>query len=205
MSRRETERKNFRRALIPGLVLSLVAHGLALGLLAFDVPLWPSDAEDATREERAERYTERSLEVVALRSPRSSPASPAEEAAAAEASARAAEASTAAPSVRSPSTPSVSAEPVEAPTVVLAVVAERRDERRLSATDLAGMFPGRSQVPKPTSRAARKASGEARDVGDRFEAIGGARNAGPRGGGCTTNPGSLINRRIPSDLTAGGS
>lgn len=54
------------------------------------------------------------------------------------------------------------------------------------------------------SAAAREVSGEPRDVGDRFEGAGGTRRAGPSGGGCTANTGTIIDRRFPRGLAGGG-
>lgn len=209
MSRRELERRKYREALVPGLVLSAVAHALLLGLGTFGVPPWTDGEADREARERAERWKEESIEVVTVRLAQARTAA---ESRAGEASTRAgtAEAPTAAASaaeastIRTPSSPAVALEPVDAASPVSALRAERREEERLSASDLASLFPGRSEMPKPTSRAARETSGEARDAGDRFRAVGGTRRAAPRGGGCVVRPGSAINRRLPQGITIGG-
>lgn len=212
MSRRQEERASFRRAWTAGLAVSVAAHALLLALGAVGVPLWPDDESAAEeREERGERWEERSLQVVSVRAAGADAASASDAAAPSEASARSVAASGgeagAVPAVRRPETASLDVEPARVPTVAVTMPAEVREEERLSATELAGMFPGRDRMPRPTSRAAREASGPARDVGDRFEGIsrGGTRSAGPRGGGCVVNPGSLINRRLPRGLPFGGS
>ena len=207
MSRREVERRKFRQALVPGLVLSVLAHVLLLGLGGVGVPTWTDTPPDRTPQDRADEWKEESLEVVTLR-PRptraartagssaagaSSPARPAERAAA----------SAPAPVVRTPASPALAAEPVDVPSVRVAVRAEERDER-LSASDLAALFPGRSEMPRPTSRAAREASGETHDAGDRFRGVRGTQRAAPRGGGCIVRPGTAINRRFPEGITIGG-
>lgn len=203
MSRRDVERRKFRQALVPGLVLSALAHALLLGLGGFDVPAWTDAPPDRTREARAEEWEEESLEVVRVRARSSRPANgPAADATSARPVERAA-ASAPAPVVRAPSAPALAAEPVDVPSVVVAVRAEEREER-LSASDLAALFPGRSEMPRPTSRAAREASGEARDIGDRFRGVRGTQRAGPRGGGCIVRPGTAINRRFPEGITIGG-
>lgn len=206
MSRRELERRKYREALVPGLVLSAVAHALLLGLGTFGVPSWTDGEADREARERAERWKEESIEVVTVRP---APARTAAESRAGEAPARAGSAEAAASAavastIRTPSSPAVALEPVEAASPVVALRAERREEERLSASDLASLFPGRSEMPKPTSRAAREVSGEARDAGDRFRAVGGTRRAAPRGGGCVVRPGSAINRRFPQGITIGG-
>lgn len=203
MSRREMERRKFRQALVPGLVLSAVAHVLLLGLGGFGFPTWTEAPPDRTREDRVEEWEEESLEVVRVRARSSRPANgPAAGATSARPAERAA-ASAPAPVVRVPSAPALAAKPVHVPSVVVAVRAEEREER-LSASDLAALFPGRSEMPSPTSRAAREASGEPRDAGDRFRGVRGTRRAGPRGGGCVVRPGTAINRRFPEGITIGG-
>lgn len=206
MSRREVERRKFRQALVPGLVLSAVAHVLLLGLGGFGVPTWTDAAPDRTREDRADQWEEESLEVVRVRPRPTRVARTAGSPAAGATSARPAEraaASAPAPAVRATAAPALAAEPVDVPSVMVAVRAEERDER-LSASDLAALFPGRSEMPRPTSRAAREASGEARDAGDRFRGVRGTQRAGPRGGGCIVRPGTAINRRFPEGITIGG-
>ena len=204
MSRREVERRKFRQALVPGLVLSAVAHVLLLGFGGFGVPTWTEAPPDRTREDRAEEWEEESLEVVRIRRARPSRAAggPAAGATSTRPAERA-EASASAPVVRAPSAPALAAKPVDVPSVVVAVRAEEREER-LSASDLAALFPDRSEMPRPTSRAAREASGEPRDAGDRFRGVRGTRRAGPRGGGCIVRPGTAINRRFPEGITIGG-
>lgn len=207
MSRREVERQKFRQALVPGLVLSAVAHVLLLGLGDFGIPAWTEAEPDRDRQERAREWEEETLEVVTVQprpvraaraagSPASgatSPARPAETAAT----------SAPAPAVRAPSAPALAADPVDVPAVMVAVRARERDER-LNASDLAALFPGRSETPKPTSRAAREASGETGNAGDRFRGVRGTQRAGPRGGGCVVRPGTAINRRFPEGITIGG-
>lgn len=207
MSRRQMERRKYREALVPGLVLSAVAHALVLGMATFGVSL-PEDTDDAA-EDRAERWEENSVQLVSVR-PRSAPSAEARSAAGArandDAAAEADAAAVAAPRVRAAaSAPVVATERVDAPLVAVRIRGERRQEGRLSATQLAGMFPGGDQMPRPTSRAAREASGEHRDVGDRFRALGGTQRAGPSGGGCTVAPGAIIDRRFPQGITIGGS
>lgn len=215
MSRRELERRKYREALVPGLVLSAFVHVLLLGLGTFDVPPWNDAGPDRELRERSERWKEQSMELVTLRpaSGLAAAESPAARAASgAEAGKEAATAERApAIRIRPPSTSSVVLEPVTAPSPVFAVRLERlerqedEEDRRLSASDLAALFPGRNETPRPTSRAAREASGEARDVGDRFRSVGGTRRAAPRGGGCVVRPGTAINRRFPEGITIGGS
>lgn len=204
MTRREVERRKFREALVPGLVLSAVAHLAILGLGAFEVPGWESAAPDREREARAEEWEEKSLEVVTLRPrPNRRASSPEAGAASAHRPSETAAAGAAAPTVRTPSASSLAAEPVDVPTVALAVPTHETEER-LSASDLAALFPGRSETPKPTSRAAREASGETGNAGDRFRGVRGTQRAGPRGGGCVVRPGTAINRRFPEGITIGG-
>lgn len=203
MSRREMEREKYREALVPALIVSAVVHALVLGLGVYGVSM--PEADDRSAEERAERWEENSIHVVSVR-PRSSRAVAQRAGGGAPARASGAAAvSVAAPSVRDPSVAAVSTErvrAVEAAPVVLRT--ERRERERLSATELAGMFPGGDQMPRATSRAAREVSGEPRDVGDRFRALGGTRRAGPRGGGCTVGPGAIVDRRFPQGITIGG-
>lgn len=203
MSRREMERRKFRQALVPGIVLSLLAHVVLLGLGSFGLPAWTEADSNRDQQERAREWEEESLEVVNLRSRAARGAkSPAAAASSARPAERMASGAPAA-AVRAPSSPAVAAEPVDVPSVMVVVAAEEREER-LSASDLAALFPGGSEMPKPTSRAAREASGESRDAGDRFSGAGGTRRAGPRGGGCVVRPGTAINRRFPEDITIGG-
>lgn len=217
MSRRELERRKFREALVPGLVLSAVAHALVLGLGHFGAPSWQPDEAPDRPEEVADRWQDRSLRVVATRS---EPAPAAESRAASAAATSDGAPSRAAPSAadaggadapapRTPSRPvstGVALEPVEAPSADVALAAEGSgDEGRLTATDLAELFPSDGEMPEPASRAAREASGPARDVGDRFGAVGDTRRAAPRGGGCVVRPGAVINRRFPEGITVGGS
>lgn len=206
MSRRELERRKYREALVPGLVLSALAHVLLLGLGTFDVPPWSDAGPDRDVRERAERWKEQSMELVTLRAATETPAAVAASGAGAakESAARVERA----PAVRPPSTSSVALEPVTVPSPVITARLERQEDeedRRLSASELAALFPGRNETPRPTSRAAREVSGEARDVGDRFRAVGGTRRAAPRGGGCVVRPGAAINRRFPEGITIGGS
>lgn len=215
MSRRELERRKFREALVPGLVLSAVAHALVLGLGHFGPPSWQPDEAPERPEEVADRWQDRSLRVVATRS---EPAPAAESRAASGAATSDGAPSRAAPSAAdaggadapAPRTPSrtagVTVEPVEAPSADVSLAAEGDgEEGRLTATDLAELFPGDGEMPEPASRAAREASGPARDVGDRFEAVGDTRRAAPRRGGCVVRPGAVINRRFPEGITVGGS
>lgn len=217
MSRRELERRKFREALVPGLVLSAVAHALVLGLGHFGAPPWQPEEAPERPDEVADRWQETSLRVVATRH---EPAPAAESGAAtAEATsdvatsrpaptgADAGAADGAAP--RTPARPATNGpapEPVEAPRADLRLAAEGDgEEEQLTATDLAELFPGDGEMPRPASRAAREASGPARDVGDRFGTVGDTRRAAPRGGGCVVRPGALINRRFPEGITVGGS
>lgn len=207
MSRREAERRKFRQALVPGLVLSVLAHVLLLGLGDVGIPAWTDAGPDRDRQERAREWEEESLEIVTVR-PR--PARAAAEggipAAGASSPARAAERAEAlapAPAVRAPSASAPAPEPVDVPVVTVAVQVEERDDR-LSASDLAALFPGRSETPNPTSRAAREASDETGDAGDRFRGVRGTQRAGPRGGSCIVRPEGAINRRFPQDITIGG-
>lgn len=205
MSRRDAARRQYRRALVPGLVLSAVAHALVLGLLALDVPLREDPRDRAVKP--ADRAQETGLEVVALRQrdarrPASTPGDGA--APPAETGERASEAAVRAPAVRTPPSREMVTERVEAPAGAVPVPMDERREERLGAAELAALFPGSDEVPRPTSRAAREASGEPRDVGDRFQAVGGTQRAGTRGGGCTVTPGTAINRRFPQDLEFGG-
>lgn len=198
------ERRKFRQALIPGIVLSLAAHLLLLGLGNFGLPSWTDTDSNRDREERAHEWADRSLEVVNLR-PRAvrKARNPAAGAASSDRRADRAASSAPAPAVRAPSSPARAAEPVDVPSVMVAVAAEEGEER-LSASDLAALFPGGSEMPKPTSRAAREASGESRDAGDRFAGARSTRRAGSSGGGCVVRPGTAINRRFPEDITIGG-
>lgn len=203
MSRREMEREKYREALVPALIVSAVVHALVLGLGVYGVPM--PEADDGSAEERAERWEENSIHVVSVR-PRSSRAAAqrADGGAPARASG-AASTAVAEPSVRDPSVAAVSTERVRAVEAVpVALRTETRERERLSATELAGMFPGGDQMPEATSRAAREVSGEPRDVGDRFRTLGGTRSAGPRGGGCTVGPGAIVDRRFPQGITIGG-
>lgn len=205
MDRRDDTRRRYRRALVPGLVLSIVAHALLLGLGGLDVPL--RDGDDRADRERAERHREPSLKVVAIRPSEAPPEATASSEASSpvRAPSRSAAASDAPPAgVRSPAAPTFAAEPVPVPTAAPVLGADGRRDERLTATELASLFPGSDQTPRPTSRAARRVSGEHRDVGDRFQGAGGARRVGPRGGSCTANPGTIIDRRLPRDVTAGG-
>lgn len=201
MTRREVERRKFRQALVPALAVSALAHLVLLGLGAFEIPGWEPTPDRAQQEARAEQWQERSLEVVNVRpAAERSAAGPTSDAASAE---RSSGASAAAPTVRTPSAPRLAAEPVEVPSVVVALRAEETEER-LSASDLAALFPGRSEMPRPTSRAAREASGEPSTLGDQFRGVRGTQRAGARGGGCVLRPGTAINRRFPEDIILGG-
>lgn len=204
MSRREMERRKFRQALVPGIVLSLLAHLVLLGLGNFGLPAWTNADSNRGHQEQAREWEEERLEVVNLRSRAVRAAkSPAAGAASSARPAERVASSSAAPAVRAPSSPALAAEPVDVPSVMVVVAAEEQEER-LSASDLAALFPGGSEMPKPTSRAAREASGEFRDAGDRFSGARGTRRAGARGGGCVVRPGTAINRRFPEDITIGG-
>lgn len=204
MSRRERTKRQYRRALVPGLVLSVVAHALVLGLGGFDVPLW--DDGETAEEDRVERFEESSLQVVAIRSPTAARQRASDDAGEAGSPLRsvARPSGAAAPAVRPPSSRNVTVEPVRRPTAVPTLRPDERRRGRLSATDLATLYPGSNEMPRPTSRAAREASGEHRDVGDRFEAVGGTRRAGPSGGSCTGAPGAIVDRRFPQDIPSGG-
>lgn len=212
MTRREVERRKFRQALVPGLVLSAVAHLALLGLGAVEVPGWETTEPDREREASAEEWEERSLEVVTLRPrPDRGASSPAARARSAPRPPESSAASAGpAPEVRPPSASSAAAERVDVPAVAIAVSRQETEEEtseadeRLSASDLAALFPGRSETPKPTSRAARAASGEPRSIGDQFRGVRGTRRAGARGGGCVVRPGTAINRRFPEGITIGG-
>lgn len=206
MTRREVERRKFRQALVPGLVLSAVAHLALLGLGAFEIPGRESTTPDREREARAEEWQEKTLELVTVR-PDPERAAGSRDAGAASADRASEAAGTAGPAtVRVPPAPSVAADPVDVPTVAIAVrTGETREtDERLSASDLATLFPGRSETPKPASRAAREASGEPRSIGDDFRGVRGTRRAGARGGGCIVRPGTAINRRFPEGITIGG-
>lgn len=202
MSRRDSTRRQYRRALLPGLVLSVIAHALALGLGGFDVPLW-TDGE-TSEEDAVDRFQETTLQVVAVRRTEARRTSRADVDGASSASAGPAEAGAGAPAVQPPRSPVLAVEPVPVPAPAPPLRSEERRRERLSATDLAALYPGSSEVPRPTSRAAREASGEYRDVGDRFGGAGGTRRAGPRGGECTASPGTIIDRRFPEGTTIGG-
>lgn len=205
MSRRDLERRKFRQALVPGLIVSVAVHAVVLGLGAFGVP--GAEARDRADRERPDRWDESSIRMVAVRAapsrardggagePDPAAGSPSE---------AVARATVDAPPARAPSpAPTLAAEPVAVPVVAVPLRTERR-ERRLTATELAGMFPDGAQMPRAASRAARAVSGEHRDVGDRFRALGGTRRAGPRGEGCTVGPGAIIDRRFPRGITIGG-
>lgn len=205
MSRRDLEKRKFREALVPGLIVSVAVHAVLLGLGAFGVPA--PETRDRADEGRLDRWEENSIRMVAVRAApsRARDGGAGEPAPAAGSPTEAvARATVDAPPERAPApAPTVAAEPVAVPVVAVPVRTERR-ERRLSATELAGMFPDGSQMPRATSRAARAVSGEHRDVGDRFRAPGGTRRAGPRGEGCTVGPGAIIDRRFPRGITIGG-
>lgn len=204
MSRRETVRREYRRALVPGLLLSVAAHVLLLGLGAVGVPPW-EETEPAPDERTTER-SEQVMEVVDVRpAPARTPARSVEASRPdtddpAEAGLREA----AAPSVRTPSSTALHAEPVPVPAPAAVIPVERRREDRLSATDLAALFPGDGDVPRPTSRAAREASGDGRRAGDGFRAPDDTRRVAPRRGGCIVRPGGVINRRLPRGIVIGG-
>lgn len=209
MSGREEGRRRYRRALLPGLVLSAAAHVLVLALVGLDVP-----EIDLGEDVDAERYERSSLEVVAIRStPARRSEAPADRTRAARSSgkvgvsapAASAARSADAPAVRLPRSSELTAEPVPRPASSPALRLEERRRERLTATELAALSAGSAQMPRPTSRAAREVSGEPRDVGDRFAGAGGTRRAGPSGGGCTANPGTIIDRRFPRGLAGGGS
>lgn len=204
MSRREVERRKFRQALVPGLALSAVAHLALLGLAVLEVPAREESDPNRERQERAEERREKSLEIVTVRPrpDRAAASRPAGASPAARPSATAA-ADAAAPAVGAPSARRVATEPVDVPSVVVAVRTEEREER-LSASDLAALFPGRSETPRPTSRAAREASGDPGTAGDGFRGVAGTQRAGRRGGGCVVRPGTAINRRFPEGITIGG-
>lgn len=204
MSRRDTTRRQYRRALVPGLVLSAVAHALVLGLGGFDVPLW--DDGETAEVDRVDRYEESGLQVVAVR-PTSARQRASEETGEAGSPSRAVArppGGDRARAVRPPRSRSVTVEPVSRPTAVPTLRPDERRRGRLTATDLATLYPGSSEMPRPTSRAAREASGEHRDAGDRFEAVGGARRAGPGGDSCSGAPGAIVDRRFPQDIPSGG-
>lgn len=203
MSRRNLERRKYRKALVPGLIVSAAVHALILGVGAFDVPVTEDSDRDA--EERTERWGDNSIRVVSVQ-PRTSRTVAERAVASAPARATADAVAVAAPAVHVPSAgPSVSTERVRsAAAVTSALDAGRQDRERMSATELAGMFPGDDQMPRPASRA-REVSGAHRDVGDRFRALGGSRRAGPRGGGCIVAPGTIVDRRFPRGITIGGS
>lgn len=202
MSRREAERQKFRLALVPGLLLSAVAHALLLGLGTIGVPL-PGETEPAERE-RSEQPKERAIEAVTVRPEPTRTADGRTGSVASRGGSAEATATASAPRVRASPSPGAAMEPVEAPSVVVAVRTERTEEERLSATDLAGLFPGGNEMPKPASRAAREASGEAGNAGDQFPAVGDRRRAASRGSGCVIRPGTAINRRFPEGITIGG-
>lgn len=208
MTRREVERHKFRQALVSGLVLSAVAHLALLGLGAFEVPGWETTEPDREREARAEEWKAESLEVVTLRPrPDRSASRPGDGARSARRPPETPAVSAApTPEVRPASAPSVAPGRVNVPAVAIAVSREEANEadERLSASDLAALFPGRSETPKPTSRAARAASGEPRSIGDQFRGPRGTQRAGARGGGCVVRPGTAINRRFPEGITIGG-
>lgn len=205
MSRRDLEKRKFREALVPGLIVSVAVHAVVLGLGAFGVPA--PETRDRAEEERLDRWEENSIRMVAVRaaSSRARDGGAREPAPAAGSPSETVARITVDASPARPSAPatSLATEPVAAPVVAVPLRPERR-ERRLSATELAGMFPDGGQMPRATSRAAREVSGEHRDVGDRFRALGGTRRAGPRGGGCTVGPGAIIDRRFPRGITIGG-
>lgn len=207
MSRREVERRKFRQALVPGLALSAVAHLALLGLAVLEVPAREESDPNRERQERAEERREKSLEIVTVRPrpDRAAASDPAGAPPAGRPSATAA-AGAAAPAVGAPSARRVATEPVDVPSVVVAVRREEREDReeRLSASDLAALFPGRSETPRPTSRAAREASGDPGTAGDGFRGVAGTQRAGRRGGGCVVRPGTAINRRFPEGITIGG-
>lgn len=209
MTRREVERRKFRQALVPGLVLSAVAHLALLGLGAFEIPGREPTTPDREREARAEEWEEKSLELVTVRpDPERAERAAGNPEAGAPSADRASEAAATAgaATVRVPPASGVAADPVEVPTAAIAVRTgdTRETEERLSASDLATLFPGRSETPKPASRAAREASGEPRSIGDDFRGVRGTRRAGARGGGCIVRPGTAINRRFPEGITIGG-
>lgn len=205
MSRRDLEKRKFREALVPGLIVSVAVHAVVLGVGALGVPV--PETPDRAGEERLDRWEENSIRAVAVRggsarSPAGGAARPA--AAMSSPSEAVARATVDASPVRATDpAPTLATEPVAAPVVAVPLRSERR-ERRLSATELAGMFPDGGQMPRAASRAARAVSGEHRDVGDRFRALGGARRSGPRGDGCTVGPGAIIDRRFPRGITIGG-
>lgn len=181
---------------------------MVLGVGGFGVSLPDAGDGHPDPDERADRWMENSIRTVAVRA-RSSRAArdEATDLARADRSApeAAATATVAAPPVRPAArAPAVSADRVDAPLVAVALRGERRERERLSATDLAGMFPGGDETPRPTSRAAREVSGEHRDVGDRFRGLGGTQRVARRGGGCTVTPGTIIDRRFPRGVTPGG-
>lgn len=202
MSRREVERRKFRQALVPGLALSAVAHLALLGLAVLEVPAREESDPNRERQERAEERRDKSLEIVTVR-PRPDRAAASDPAGRPSATAAA---GAAAPAVGAPSARRVATEPVDVPSVVVAVRREEREDReeRLSASDLAALFPGRSETPRPTSRAAREASGDPGTAGDGFRGVAGTQRAGRRGGGCVVRPGTAINRRFPEGITIGG-
>lgn len=207
MSGREEGRRRYRRALVPGLLLSAAAHVLVLALVGLDVP-----AIDVGEAPDAERYQRSSLEVVAVRSrpargseaPDRARGALSPEQAGVSAPAAPAASPVDAPAVRVPRSPDLTAEPVPRTATSPALRLEERRRERLTATELAALSAGSAQMPRPTSRAAREVSGEPRDVGDRFEGAGGTRRAGPSGGGCTADPGTIIDRRFPRGLAGGG-